>query len=258
MSEDKIERPDRREKDKRADLEVNVDNKFLKWVENFWFYHKWHIIAGVFALVVVYLVISQIIVRDKKDITILCAGPYAMTSSLNINMTNAFNAAMPYDFNGDGNKDAGMAHVEVYSKDQIEEFIKDYKSENQESPVVNSMLNADNLKNFNNLIMAGEYSVCIIDSWLYEDAMKAGAFRPLSEIFPEGVPAIAIDEYAIKFSETEFAKKFACFSDFPEDTVICLRKQGVINGIFNSGKAEKEYAKSVEMFKALIRYSPEK
>lgn len=252
MSEEKVDNFERQAKNASAD--IVIDNKFFRWAENFWFYHKWHLLIAVALIFVLVTVIFQMTERDSDDIVILTAGPYKPSISQSHSISDAFETVLPYDLNGDGEKNVSAAHIEVYSKDQLIEFKNEYKAENGESPLINSSLNAENLKGFHNLIMAGEYSICIIDMWLYEDVKDAGGFRPLAEIFPDGIPTGAIDEYAVKFTETEFAKSFDCFKDLPESTVICLRTQGVMNSIFNKSSADEKYSQAIETFKAILNY----
>lgn len=252
MTEEKVNSTERQDKNNSAD--IVIDNKVLKWLENFWFYHKWHLLIALAIILLAVTVIGQISERDSDDIVILTAGPYKPSVTQSHSIARALSEVMPSDFNRDGEKKAAAAHIEVYSKEQIIEFQDKYKAENGESALVNSSLNAENLKGFHNLIMAGEYSICIIDKWLYEDVKSAGGFRPLAEIFPEGIPNGAIDEYAVKFTDTEFAKSFDCFKDFPESTVICLRTKGVMSSLLGGGSSDEKYSQAVETFKAILNF----
>jgi len=252
MSEDKVTDTERLTKE--ADTEVVIDNKFFKCVENFWFYHKWHLLIALIAVVLVFIVVDQITVREKDDIVILTAGPYKPSATQTVAIRDALASVIPSDFNGDGEKIVTVAHTEVYSKEQILEYQEQYKQENGESAIINSSMNAENLKGFHNLIMAGEYSVCIIDEWLYEDVREAGGFRPLSELFPEGVPQGAVDEYAVRFKDTAFARSFDCFKGFPDSTLICLRTQGVVSSLLNKGSSSEAYLQAEETFKAILDF----
>lgn len=254
MNEEKLDPVEKQDKDANAD--IVIDNKLFKWIENFWFYHKWHLLIVLAAILLLFVVIDQISIREKDDIVIMCAGPYKPSATQNVSIRGAFAQVLPSDFNEDGERVVSTSHTEVYSKEQIIEYQEQYKAEHGESALINSSLNAENLKGFHNLIMAGEYSVCIIDMWLYEDVKEAGGFRPLAEIFPEGVPESAIDEYAVKFKETSFAKSFSCFDNFPDSTVICLRTKSVMGSMFGSSSAEKKYSQAEEMFKAILNFVP--
>lgn len=242
-------------KDKNSDADIVIENKFFKWVENFWFYHKWHVLIAVAAILLLFIVIDQVIVRESDDIVIMTAGPYKPTANQVIDMGAAFEQILPYDFNGDGEKIVSTTHTEVYSKDQLIKYQDDYKAEHGELPLINSGLNSENHKSFSNLIVAGEYSICIIDEWLYEEVKDAGGFRLLSDLFPEGTPNGAVDDFAVRFCETDFAKSFSCFDSLPESTLICLRTPSVMESWFRKDSDEK-YAQAEEMFLAILNFKP--
>lgn len=251
MSEDRLER-----KEKEAGTDVVIESNLLKRLENFWFYYKWHLLVALFVILVIIVVVNQMSVKDSDDIVIMTAGPYKPTATQRKEIVTAFEQILPSDFNGDGEKAVGIAHTEVYSKDQLIEYQNKYKEENGVTPVINTSVNSENLKGFHNLIMAGEYSVCIIDKWLYEDVREAGGFKPLAELYPQGVPSCAVDEYAVRFKDTEFAKSFSCFEDLPDDTLLCIRTESVMGSIFNKKESDEKYLFAEQMFKAIIDFKP--
>ena len=58
------------------------------------------------------------------------------------------------------------------------------------------------------------------------------------------------------FAIPAFSKLFSGFSELPDSMVVCLRTKGYMNGIFNKDKAEKEYQRAEEFFKAIVNYRP--
>ena len=64
-----------------------------------------------------------------------------------------------------------------------------------------------------------------------------------------------MDEYGIKFSDTEFAKHFGVFEAFPEDTVLCLRTPSTFFG--GNTADSKEYRMSYDLFCAIVEYIPQ-
>ena len=94
-----------------------------------------------------------------------------------------------------------------------------------------------------------------LDPYLYERVKSANGFVELSTLFDE-VPDTAIDDYGIRFSETEFAKYFDALDCLPVDSILCLRRQSTVG--FGGDKANgKAYEFSVAFFKSIVNYIPD-
>ncbi len=233
-----------RQDEKLAASEIVIENRFLKLCENIWFYHKWKLIIGAFALFVTVFWIVQAVNVNTVDSTVLMAGPYFPSADKRGEMLNAFSSVLPEDGDGDGEKEVEIVHYEVYSKEQFEAI---------KAPDKNSGLNAENYKSFNSLVQIGEISVLVVDKWLYSELRAANVLRPLSELELEGAEG-AFDEYGVYFTETAFAKSHECFKDLPKDTVICFRSIGLISGIGNKSENEESYKLSEKLFRAILTY----
>lgn len=233
--------------EKAQSAEIRIDNRAIKFLENFWYHYKWHFLGAVFLLFVIITIIVQTATKEDADIKILMAGPYRSTLTQRANMKLGLAEVLGEDYNGDGEKIVEIIDHEIYSEEQIKAL---------GNATFSGQANADNLKSFHNLVMAGEYSVCIIDEWLYRDILAAGGIRPLSELFGENIPAGSVDGYAIRLSSLPFANTFSGFSELPDSMVICLRTKGYMNGIFNKDKAESEYQKAEKLFKSIVEYRP--
>ena len=99
---------------------------FKKWIENFWYYYKWHSIIAVILIIGIIVGISSCINRKKVDLCIyyFSYDPLAYNED-NINLHNAL---LPYveDFDGDGTVRLEIQNYYVgdksNSKDQISQF----------------------------------------------------------------------------------------------------------------------------------------
>lgn len=227
--------------EKKPNADINLENPVISKLSDFWYYHKWHLAIGIAILALLLMFISQISIGERNDGTVLMGGPYLPTISEKEGMYLAFSEVVPKDYNEDGERSVEIIHYEVYSTEQFKALPGIEKS---------STANVENIKGLNNLITVGDYPICIIDKWLYEDLKAAGGVRPLSELFKE-MPESATDEYAIRFKETEFAKTFSAFSSLPDTTVICMRTKSVF------GADEKLYKEAEELFCAIVEYRPE-
>ena len=243
-----------RKDDKLEAGEIAVGGSFSAKLENFWFYHKWHVLAVAFVAFVVLVCLLQSRENKKDDVTLMFAGPYKLSATETAALRTALNDVMPEDFNGDGEKYAEMVMMQIFSDAQEAEIKA--TPEGEMPPYlgyIDPYYNDEQVTSFDNLIMAGEYSICILDPWLYERVKGAGGFRKLSEIFGTA-PEAAIDEYGVLLSDTAFAQAYPVCEIFPEGTVICLRGKGVMSALLNKKKNDAEYAESEAMFRAIIQY----
>jgi hypothetical protein len=87
---------------------------------------------------------------------------------------------------------------------------------------------------------------------MYEQMKDKDRFVPLADVF-DTVPAGAVDECAVRLSETEFGSYFAdATSVMGEDTVVCLRRISVQDA--GSDKKTAEYENHMDFFKRLIEF----
>ena len=145
-----------------------------------------------------------------------------------------------------------MVFMQIYSEAQEAEIRA--TPEGEMPPYlgyVDSYYNDEQVTAFDNLIMAGEYSVCILDPWLYERVKGAGGFRKLTDVLGT-TPNGAIDEYGVLLSETDFAAMNPVCDMFPEGTVVCLRTKSVMNAMFSKNRADRDYEIAEAMFRALV------
>ncbi|MGN1048153.1 MAG: hypothetical protein ACI4QZ_06055 [Eubacteriales bacterium] len=232
------------------------ENRFLRFIDNYWYHHKWAIIGITFALIVILICTLQMCEGEKEDLSVVYAGPDSfMVGDRLTNIHAALKTVLPEDYNGDGTKHVEWISYYVMSDEEI----KYHQSEAEkigEEYYYNSAVISENLKNFQNIIVSGEYSLCFLSPYLYEMVKRENGFTPLSEIFDE-VPDAAVDEYGVRLSETEFGKYFPGISELPEDTVICLRRVGGIGALLRKSKNEKENAQSAELFRAIVAFKAE-
>lgn len=248
-------KPPMPESDKLHGEDIKIENTFTQKLDNFWFYNKWKVIISLFVIVLVAVCVMQTCQNVSDDITVLYAGSVYVTDKTSKEMQTAFNAVMPKDFNGDGEKLSDIAALHIYSEEQVNERKEQAKNDSNVIEI-NGYTNGQELNSFDNLITAGEYSVCLLEDWLYERIAAGGAVRKLSDIFGEdNVPESAADNYSIRFWDTDFAKQYAeQFKYIPENTVLCLRTSISIGSILNGNKSQRNYEFSEAMFRAIVEY----
>ena len=92
-----------REDDKLHAEEIEFKGGILEKIDNFWFYHKWKVIAVVAAVFLVFIMCIQMCGNVADDVTLMYAGSSYLTTVPNYEEILAkFEEVMPYDFDGDG------------------------------------------------------------------------------------------------------------------------------------------------------------
>ena len=230
--------------------------KIFKWLDNFWYHYKWVTLVTAFFTVTLLIIIIQMITKTNPDSNILYGGPAVLTANQTKEIENAFNALLPEDFNGDGEKITSLQAITLMTKEQIAKAEAE-AAENSSVFVYNPQSLENNKTSFSTQLFSGEYVICLLDPEQYKNAYKAGGFAPLSELFGENnIPEYAYDDCALLLSETNFSKFFTAMSVFPDDTLICVRKMSSVSAIKGKSKAEREYNNQLRLFYSIIAFTP--
>ena len=234
--------------------DIVVKNKFTEWLDNFWYHYKWTFIGVVFALFVIIVCTLQMCEKESVDSYVMYGGPEVIESDTLINMRGALKSVLPEDYNGDGEKYVEVVSNYVMSEAEIEAARLEYvEKESADDFYIDPVFMSQNKKKFDNLILAGEYSICFLSPYLYEEVKSAGGFMPLAEIFTE-MPEGVNDEYSLLLCETDFGSYFPGFKNLPKDTLLCMRRISTMGSFLNKGATEKNYERSMKLFKAIVEY----
>lgn len=239
--------------EKKQGGEIRVDTRLSRWLDNYWYHYKWHTIILAFALIVVLICTLQMCAKEDADVNILYAGSHSFVESGRGELSSAVGAVMPRDYNGDGRKQAGLSTLYILSEEQIKALRHELIESGEENPLINAGYYAQELNKFYQLLQTGEYSICLMESWIYEKVRENGVFLPLSEALGSK-PDLAYDDYTIRLSDTAFGCYFTAAAQLPEDTLIAFRRQGSLTSLMNRDRAEKTYAQALETFRAIMNF----
>lgn len=149
-----------------------------KW-ENYWYYYKWHTLAGIFVLIVLIVSIKSCIARIDPDISIILRTDFYVTEDTQAKLKSAFTQYCK-DYNGD-------KRVEVY--------ISSFYFPTDKSKVDPQMQMANQQKLIAQ-IASGEAIVIAGDKAYIDDMDKQKVFNKLPNT----------DSTLIKLNDTEFIK----------------------------------------------------
>jgi len=231
--------------------EIVLEGRFAKWFDNFWYHYKW-VTIGIAALVIVLVIcIAQACTREKKDIMIVYAGHRSISVAEQQQLNELFSTLLPEDLDQNGESVAHLSMYQIFSEEQIKE-IESKKDENGKPLRVDREHNTSQYSTYSSYLQTGESSIYLLDPWLYEELLRSGGVRPLSEVFSE-IPKGAIDEYGIRLGDTELYENYDVLKFLPEDTVLCLMQPLVMG----KSSKEKNYNFEVETFRAISNYRKE-
>jgi len=223
-----------------------------KKISNFWYYNKWKVIISIGVVIVLIITTCQMCSNTKQDGNWMYAGSYYIPASQRTSLEKITALYLPEDVNDDGIKCVAMTVVNVYSDEQVKELNAQVGTDTEKSRV-NTQTNQESLANFNNLILAGEYSVCVVEPWLYENVEKGGGFRKLADVLGEK-PEGAYSDYAVYLSDTAVYKDNpGLFDGFTADTLVCLRTESQIGKLFGKKEVSEEYKISERYFVNLVQ-----
>lgn len=237
--------------DKMQGGEIRTDNRFTRWLDNYWYHYKWHTIFGIFALVVILICTLQMCQKESYDISIVYAGPHPFTQGAG-ELASAVAGVMPEDFNGDGRRSVEVVNLLIYTEEQIDALIEAARAEGNDNPMMNTALIAQEKSKFNQLVLAGEHSIFLIDPALFEHVQASGGWLTLAEALGEK-PDYAVNDWAVRLCDTEFGRYFPAVAELPEETLLCIRREGTLNTLLNHDRAEQTYRRSLETFRAMLR-----
>ncbi len=232
--------------EKLPEGELTPQSEFGKKLDNFWYYNKWKVLAGLFALFVLIVCLVQCATRENTDVALIYGGALSASDSRTQDMRAALSALEPEAVGKNG---VGLTVMEVYDEE--------YAANNSDK--VHIPTNNSNYDSLCQLITAGEYSVLILDRWIYDEIKGRVGFRAVDEICGEALkPEQKLDANAVIFKKTAFyGANAGAFSGVSDDAVICLCIYSpfkTFTGCGGSENVDRDYQNSVEMFKAIVTY----
>ena len=187
---------------KFTDNEIKIESHGNQKLENFWYYHKWHVISIAFAVIVIAFCVYSCISKPKNDITVLYAGPYSSADAAVPYMKDNLSAIMPDSVGSNG---AEILILSKYTQEQAEQLAKKsvaeyieeekkqgryYTAEERENLIQRQIdqynsITRSNQNSLSSYMGIGKYSICLLDTSIYEEYSGKGMFVLLSDIFGE-------------------------------------------------------------------------
>lgn len=220
-------------------------SKFKEKLSNYWYYYKWHTLIVLFFVTVISVLVVQMMSKPKYDVKIIYAGPTIITDSVKNEVVQAFQQALPMDYDGNGEKKAELFDLIIMNNEQLKEANKIYNQY-----ILNESIIKENEETLSLNAMAGEYLLYIIDENCYDKLKNNGVFISLDSMgYTSGARH---DEFSVYLKQLDFAKFYTAFDSFPDTTLMCIRK---VKSDGHGGEERVAFQKGhIELFKAVSSF----
>ena len=231
--------------------EVVIQNRFIKWLDNFWYHNRWIIIICAIFLFAFVVCIVQCAGRKISDTYVTVAGGFTVSDKDLAALEEILN-----DLAGDLDKkdpvSVGVLSYTFYSEEELRALFTDDDGFDNEGYNRARQPNAERFSNLSDYVMTGECSIWFVSEAVYNELdMTKKLAVPLKSTFGKEI-AGAYDAYAIRLGDTAFYQYYREKLDFlPEDTLIVLTNP---NAVWGASANEKKYAKVIAIYRAIIEF----
>ena len=228
---------------------IVVENRFLKWLDNFWYHYKWPTLVIAFFLFVGTVCFVQCSTREGFDLSVAYAGGFSPTQEQASRINEVFSAIAPPDKEGE----APVVRVNTYTVFTEEEARALCTDEdgNFSTYAFNQtkQTTKNNLDQFGTYTKTGEAAVWLVSEYVYETLNLSKIAAPLSDLY-EVPPAGAYDAYAVRLCDTELYRYYDALKVLPEDTLIVMPHTLV----WGKSSNEEHYREFQALHRAIIEF----
>lgn len=205
---------------------IQVQSKFLKWLDNYWYHYKWHtILIGFFAFVMIVCFV-QCSTAEDHDVTVCFSGNEIFLENEYAEIKKVLGDVCPFDANQDGDNTAAFKTISAFSGEQLEAQFTYYYEETDEWKLDKDGMNlyrstnVENIDNVRSYVMTGDCAIWFVSPFIYEECFK--------ELITE----------TVKLSETVLYRDYDVIKLMPEDTLVVLLRP--VMGAYSKDQAYKQ------------------
>lgn len=228
--------------------------KVWKWLDNFWYHHKWKTIVITFFVVVFIIGFVQCVQKTDADISILYVGPEVVTGEEYDAMEKSLESRIDTDYNDDGKITVQFTDRVYLSAAQLKEKEEAAAAEG-EALYYDKTAMKNSLDQARQWIQSGAMLIAIMDYEVYQgfEKVQDGLFVRLDEYLDE-VPEYAYDDYSLNFKDIPYVQFSGAFGAISKDTVIVLIKPTWTSTLGKDEMAER-YRVHEELMQKLVNFS---
>lgn len=199
---------------------------FIGWVENIWFYHKWHILVGTLVIIFLGIGVVQCVSKEEPEVTVLFVGEADIGGDREA-LVEDFGYSVK-DLNGNGKIDMSFAFFSLSDKESASKF--------------------------NTEMLVGEHYIYIVNDDYFEKLLLANALVPVSEFLGHTPDYAEGGGYGIRLKYLDAAETRG-FANIDRNSIICMRSNSENGADYKS--STELYKNNYNFFDALINYKTE-
>lgn len=173
--------------EKQTAPEVELQTKFGKWLENFWYHYKWQTVFVAFLLIVGVVSFVQCASETPSDVTVTYAGNLMFSDSEQLGFGQVLSDVCPVDVDGNGDTSAALAIFSIFTEEQLNTLYTYTDPETGEERIDKSSMmaakqyNTERIQTMQTYIMTGDCAVWMVSPYVYE-MMFEGKVRIVEKI----------------------------------------------------------------------------
>lgn len=221
--------------------------KIKNWFHNYWYYYKWYTVVFFAVLLIVIICAVQCSTGVDYDLYMTYASHSPIMNTLNP-IRDAVKETLTEE-QKETVQNIAIRDMIYINSEKAKEYLKNdlFYSPEQNSDVVRTLQTE---------LIAGDSYIYLLDKELFAIYEKSGVFAKLTDIFDK-VPDIAYGEYGILFSQTELYRANACFQNWGDDVILCLKAEQSDSAIGTLRGREKQirtYNLHKDVFIGMVNY----
>lgn len=234
-------------KEKEAVGEIVVQNRFVKWLDNFWYHYKWTVIVVTFFALVFITCFVQCTQSKQVDIPVVFAGGYVAPNEDRDTWSEADRTAIENVLEslfrqngGDEGREVGFLTYNIYNEQELRDKYTDDKGGLNAVYYTAAQSNQNEISSFKNYRQTGECSIWLVSPYMYGEGFKEkNGFVKLEDLLGSK-PQNAYDDYAIRLGNTAMYRYYKDLQRMPADTLIVFSKAWVM-GASSDATTYEEY-----------------
>ena len=228
--------------------EIVIENRFLKWLDNFWYHNKWTVIVVAFFAFVGIICFAQCSTRKTGDITVTYTGGYTLSSAEREALAATLEGVAPKK--GDRQLSVLINDYPVYTEEELRTMFTDEDGDlNVFAYEQGEALTRDGLQAFSSYVRTGDCAIFFVSEFAYKQQNLDKLAQPLTALY-DTVPANAYDGYAVYLKDTAFYQYYEALHFLPEDTLVVMLQPLVWGASAN----DENYQYFLQLYQNIVNF----
>lgn len=212
-------------------------SKVFKWIDNFWYHHKWPFCITAFFVILAIILGIQLFSRENYDVYIMYVGDDPIPDTQYQDIQKSLSSVCK-DYNED--------------KEILVNFSRTAFMDDKEHEMA-STVNASATQ-FLSSMSVQPYYLYLMTPLVYDIYKDSGVFIPISELGLDVPEEWYHDDLAIDFSKTDYARSHAGVDKLGEDLVLVIKCVPYSHSKSTTEREKQAYENHFDLLKSILEY----